>query len=90
MTVRWRTSAVNDLTRIRDYITEFNPEAAQHVVERVLRSVDRLENFPESGRPGGAARTREIVIPGLPYIVVYTVADTDVDVIAVFHAAQNR
>ena len=88
--IRWRTSAVNDLMRIRDYITEFNPNAAQNVVERVLRSVDRLEIFAESGRPGSAPPTREIVVPGLPYIVVYTVADADVEIIAVFHAARDR
>jgi len=49
-----------------------------------------LEIFPESGRPGNAPPTREIVVPGLPYIVVYAVAGTDVEIIAVFHAARDR
>lgn len=90
MTIRWRAAAINDLTRIRDYIREFDSVAAQAVVERILRSVDRLEVFPESGRLGQVPDTREVVIPGLPYIVVYRATNADAEIIAVFHAAQNR
>ena len=90
MSLRWRLSAVSDLTNIRDYISENDPEAARAVVERVLRSVDRLESFPRSGRAGQARGTRELVVPGLPYIVVYTCDDTDVSIVGVFHGARDR
>lgn len=90
MRIRWRLRAVSDLANIRDYIAEDNPAAARSVTERVLRSVGRLERFPESGRPGRVAGTREVVVPGLPYIVVYAHDDTSVDIVAVFHAARER
>ena len=90
MRLRWRLSAVNDLADIRDYISEYDPEAAQTVVERVLRSVDRLESFPRSGRTGQVLGTRELVVPGLPYIVVYTSDDIEISVIGVFHGARDR
>ncbi len=90
MKIRWRTAAINDLTRIRDYIADHNAAAAQAVVERVLHSIDRLTVFPESGRAGQVNGTREVVVPGLPYIVVYGPVDVDVEIIAVFHAAQNE
>lgn len=90
MRLRWRASAVSDLARIRDHIAEHNPAAARRVVGRVLRSVDRLEAFPKSGRLGQVPGTREIVVTGLPYIVVYLVDDDDVDIVAVFHTAQDR
>ena len=90
MSLRWRLSAVSDLTNIRDYISENDPEAARTVVERVLRSVDRLESFPRSGRAGHVFGTRELVVPGLPYIVVYTCDDTDVSIVGVFHGARER
>ncbi len=48
MTIRWRVSAVNDLAHIRDYIADHDPAAANAVVERILRSVDRLTIFPDS------------------------------------------
>ena len=90
MRLRWRLSAVNDLADIRDYISEYDPEAAQTVVERVLRSVDRLESFPRSGRTGQVLGTRELVVPGLPYIVVYTSDDIEISAIGVFHGARDR
>lgn len=46
--------------------------------------------FPASGRLGQVPGTREVVVPGLPYIVVYTHDDVSVDVVAVFHGAQKR
>ena len=90
MRLRWRLSAVSDLADIRDYISENDPEAARAVVERVLRSIDRLESFPGSGRAGQILGTRELVVPGLPYIVVYTCDDTDISIIGVFHGARDR
>lgn len=90
MRIRWQLSAISDLANIRDYIAERNPEAARSVTERALRSVERLERFPESGRPGQVPDTREIIVHGLPYIIVYTRNDTGIDIVAVFHAARNR
>ena len=90
MRLRWRLSAVNDLTEIRDFISENDPEAARAVVNRVLHSVERLASFPNSGRAGQVEGTRELVVPGLPYIVVYTCDDTDVSIIGVFHGARDR
>lgn len=90
MNVRWQLAAVSDLANIHDYLAEYDPSAANAVVERVLHSVERLERFPESGRTGQFSGTREVVVPGLPYIVVYTHDERQVDIIAVFHAAQQR
>ena len=90
MNLRWRLSAISDLTNIRDHIRENDPQAARAVVERVLRSVDRLESFPKSGRTGQILGTRELVVPGLPYIVVYTCDAADVSIIGVFHGARHR
>ena len=90
MRIKWRVSAVSDLANIRDYIAEENPDASHAVTDRVLRSVERLEAFPRSGRSGQVEGTREVIVPGLPYIVVYTHDDAGVDVIAVFHGAQDR
>ena len=46
--------------------------------------------FPRSGRLGQVQGTREVVVPGLPYIVVYTHDDIGVDIVAIFHGAQKR
>lgn len=90
MRIRWQLSAISDLANIRDYIADSSPGAAGLIVERLFYAVERLEAFPNSGRRGQAQNTREVIVPGLPYVIVYTHDDASVDVVAVFHAAQNR
>ncbi len=90
MKIRWQLAAVSDLGDIRTYISEENRAAAEAVTRRILRSVDRLQSFPNSGRIGVVPGTREVVVPGLPYIVVYVHDDEEVEIIAVFHGAQGR
>jgi toxin ParE1/3/4 len=46
----WTEPALSDLDAVADYIALDNPAAASHLVERVFRSVDRLERFPNSGK----------------------------------------
>ncbi len=46
--------------------------------------------FPRSRRVGTVSGTYEIVVPGLPYIVVYELADERIGIVAVFHGAQDR
>jgi len=41
------------------------------------------------GREGRIAGTRELVLPGLPYIVVYEVAATAIHVLHIYHGARN-
>ena len=90
MRLRWQVSAVSDLANIRDYISADSPSAARAVVDRVVHSVERLRTFPASGRLGQVQGTREVVVPGIPYIIVYTHDDRSVDIVAIFHGAQKR
>lgn len=89
MTIRWRLSAIADLAAIRDHIALDSPRSALAVVESVLHAVDRLDRFPLSGRTGSVRGTRELVVPGLPFIVVYVCAEGAAEIIAVFHGAQK-
>lgn len=88
MQVRWAPAARRDLQRIRAYIAEFNPWAANRIAVRILAAADSLEHLPRRGRPGLEAGTRELVgVP--PYIIVYRVTD-QVEIARVWHAAQSR
>jgi addiction module RelE/StbE family toxin len=49
----------------------------------------RLRDFPESGRPGRVAGTRELVVTGTPYVAAYQVTDTAVRILRVLHGAQQ-
>jgi toxin ParE1/3/4 len=90
MIIRFSDAAQADLQSIYDYIASDNPKIAARVVGAIEQSTSHLAMFPLSGRTGAVATTRELVIPRLPYIAVYRVTANTVDIIAVFHAAQNK
>ena len=48
--IRWASSAVEDLTDIAIFITEDSPGAAKSFVERVDGAVQQLKKQPRSGR----------------------------------------
>ena len=90
MKVLFNEAARDDIASIHDYIHQHNPTAAARVTLSIQTSTNRLGSFPYSGRTGGVEGTREVVVPQLPYIVVYVITPDHVEVIAVFHAAENR
>ena len=49
--------------------------------------MEKLETWSAIGRPGRLLHTRELVIPGTPFVVLCTVADEDIQIVAVIHSA---
>jgi toxin ParE1/3/4 len=78
------------LDRIYAYIATENPKAAAQVFRRIRRAAGSLAQFPHSGRLGQAETTRELVVTGLPYVVVYRIRGNEVEVLRVFHMAMDR
>ncbi|WP_445679695.1 type II toxin-antitoxin system RelE/ParE family toxin [Radicibacter daui] len=81
--------AANDLADIIDDIALDNPPAAERIFRAISDTAQRLIRFPDSGRPGRLAGTREIPVPDLPYLVVYQAIEDTVTVLAVFHGARD-
>ena len=88
MKLVWSPYALLDRDAIFSHIEVDNPRAAVHVDERIVAAVRRLIEFPESGRPGRIAGTRELVIPRTPYIAAYLVSLETVRILRVLHGAQ--
>ena len=78
-----------DLQHIRSYIESENPGTARAVVLRIIERIETLRAHPALGRPGRVSATRELVITGLPYIVVYQVRRDAVVVLRALHAARR-
>jgi toxin ParE1/3/4 len=89
MKVRFSAAARADIQSIYDFIASDSPKVAARVVGAIEQSTMRLAEFPLSGRSGVVESTRELVIPRLPYIAVYTLNIETVEIVAVFHAAQD-
>jgi addiction module RelE/StbE family toxin len=83
--IAWTEPALRDLQALRAYIERDNLEAARHQVERILKMVEGLTQFPESGRPGRRTGTRELVVGRTPYLVAYRIRGDVVEVLRVLH-----
>ena len=89
MTIRWSETAIANLEQLHDYIADRNPDAAQAAAERIIAAVASLERFPYMGRVGRAPETRELVVPGTPFVIPYRATDDRVIILAVLRAEQN-
>ncbi|RVJ06858.1 type II toxin-antitoxin system RelE/ParE family toxin [Sinorhizobium meliloti] len=81
--------ALDDRDTIFSYIERENPRAAVHVDEEIVSAVRRLLDFPESGRPGRIAATRELVIPRTPTLQPSMVMAGRIRIMRVLHGAQK-
>ena len=89
MIIVWSPRAVDHLTHLRTHIARDDPKAATRVAGSLLEAVGRLAELPNLGRPGRVAGTRELVVPGTPYVIPYRVRGDRLEVIAVFHTRQK-
>lgn len=89
MRVRWTILAAEDLDRIAHRIKEDNPKAAFEVASTIYDGCAELATFPRRGRTGRIDSTRELVFPGLPFIVVYRIRNESVEILRIYHGAQD-
>ena len=89
MRILWTEPARSDINAIWDYLMEHQAPGAERVASDLLRSVERLELFPHSGRPDRIEGTRELILPGLPWLVVYAPAPSEIVILRVIHAARD-
>jgi len=86
--VLWTEPALADLTAIRSYIAANDPQAAANVAEAILDAADALARLPRRGRPGRATGTRELILAGWPWLIVYEAGRDTVTILRVLHGAR--
>jgi toxin ParE1/3/4 len=89
MQLRWTSAAVDDLENIANYLFEKTPENAARLIRDLYNASSTLKNFPNRGRPGKKEGTREMVMPFLPYVVVYRVRSDTVHIVRILHSSQD-
>ena len=88
MRVVWRSKARQDLRAIIDYISDFDGSAAVRLRHRIFDTTERIAQFPYLFRVGREPNTREAVVhPN--YILIYSVGQDAVEIIAVLHTRQQ-
>jgi toxin ParE1/3/4 len=88
MQLRWTEEAAADLDAIADYLFEQTPAHARRIVLEIYNASEILTSFPLRGRLGRKPGTRELVLPSLPYILIYAVSDNLIHIVRILHGAQ--
>ena len=89
MILIWSPTARAHLRHAEAFIAEDNPRAAAKTAASILDAVERLKDFPASGRPGKLPHTRELVVPGTPFFLPYRVKGDAVEILGVIHGARR-
>ncbi len=87
--VRWSPAAVADLTEIAEYLENNQPALAASTVLKLYETVQSLRRMPHRGRVGREHGTRELILPSIPYVIVYRVLEDAVSVVRLLHTARN-
>ena len=81
----WLPAAADALDREFDFLAAKNPQAARTVFVRIVALVRRLADFPDFRASWPDRRHTRLVIPGLPYVVVFRLGGESVQILRVFH-----
>lgn len=88
--IRWTPAAAADLEHINNYLKERHPRYRQSTIRKLYASIQSLKESPHRGRQGREDGTRELLFPPMPYIAVYRMKEQSVEVLRIYHSAQNR
>ena len=87
--IEWTPLAESEARQIHRYIAEDSIGAADRQLDLLFESIQSLSRFPGKGRTGRVHGTRELVVPGTPYIVVYRLVDTTIQILSIIHGARR-
>lgn len=87
--IEWTLPALRDLQDAGEYIVQDDPAAAVRMAERVREAVEYLPEQPNMGRPGRVGGTRELVVSGTPFIVVYWSRGGVIQILRLLHHARR-
>jgi len=86
--------AIADLDRLRAFLADKNPAAAQRAVTAVAAAIRSLDTSPDRGRPTGIAGIRELIIPfgRSAYVLRYShMPEADeVLILRIWHGREQR
>ena len=85
--IRWTTKASDQFEIIVGHIRRDNPHKARILAQTILGRIAELARFPALGRPGEQEGTRELV--SSPYIIVYRLHAEIVEILFIWHGAQD-
>jgi len=90
MRIRWTPAAATDLEQINRYLKERHPQYQHATIRKLYETIQLLKQWPLLGRIGREEGTREVLFPPLPYVAVYRVHEETIEILRIYHGAQER
>jgi toxin ParE1/3/4 len=90
MDIVWSPRARRNRDAIHAAIARDDPARAHAVITEIVTAINRLADFPALGRPGRKSGTRELVLARRPYLVVYRVRASNVQILEILHTSRQR
>ncbi len=90
MRIRWTPAAAADLEHIHEYLKDHDPQYRQPTLRKLYEAIASLKRWPQRGRLGREDGTRELSFTPLPYLAVYRVREKSIEVLRIYHAAQDQ
>lgn len=82
--------AKEDLQEIKSYLAKESPQASKIVGGKIRKSLLLLSENPYIGTIKEDEHILEWHIPGVPYTLPYRIINNQIQVLRVFHEAQNK
>lgn len=89
MQIKITDLAESDFDEIYAYIGEDNLSAAKKTIDRIFEAMEYLIHHPNMGRKGRMKETRELVVSGTPFIVIYQIKPNLILILRVLHSARK-
>jgi len=89
MKLVWSEQARQEWAAQYRFYLERNSDAARRLRQAVMDGAKRLRVHPKIGRPGRVEDSRELVISGTPFLLVYDENSVRVEILHVYDGRQN-
>jgi len=88
----YSSEALADLVRLRDFISEHNPQAASRIAKDLVKRITCLEEFPEMGVGVAEApdpdTLRDLIVGR--YVVRYALHAETIFILRIWHGYEDR
>lgn len=89
MRIRWTKPAAADFSHICDYTEQrFGAVQARRAALAIYDRAESIPAFPEQGRRGRKSGTRELTVPGTPFLIIYRRTEV-IEILRILHGAQK-
>jgi len=87
--IKWTEPAEDDLFELMAYFDhKLEPDVGRKLVGKIYGSTKILATFPQAGRQSILKGARELVIPHIPYFLVYRIFPDKVEILRVMHSSK--